>query len=121
MSGKIIKISGAFTSVDSTGVSSPNKTLKELDTEVDQVFAAEPMRLAASTVDFSVPFGTITAARRIYLKSDQPITLKVNLNTETGFQWQGTGILPSGDTGISALFVSTGASITTLEVVIAGD
>ena len=118
---KTVKFQGSFAVVDAGGVSSPNKPIKDLTLTVSQGQSADPMCIPGATTDFSVPFGAITTAKRIYIKTDLPVTLKVNLNTETGFQWQGEGVLSSGSTGISALYISTGATDTNVEIVIAGD
>jgi len=118
---KTIKFQGSFAVVDAAGVSSPNKPIKDLTQTVSQALSGEPMCVAGSTTDFAVPFGAITSAKRIYLKTDQPVTLKVGAITETGFEWQGEGVLSSGSTGISALFLTTGPTDTNVEVVVAGD
>jgi len=118
---KTVKIQGSFAVEDAAGVSSPNKVLKDLDLTIGQVQSSDPMTISGSTTDFQIPFGAITSAKRIYLKTDQPVTLKIGLITETGFQWQGSGILSSGTTGIGDLYISTGATDTTVEVVVAGD
>lgn len=117
---KTVKYQGSFAVFDAGGVASPNKAIKDLNLVVGQVQASDPMCIAGSTVDFVVPFGAITNAKRIYIKTDQEVTLKVGLNTETGFLWQGEGVLSSG-TGIIALFVTTGANDTNVEIVVAGD
>ena len=118
---KTVKIQGTFAVVDAASVASPNKVLKDLDLVVGQVQTSDPMCIVGSTTDFSIPFGAITSAKRIYLKTDQPVTLKIDNIADTGFQWQGAGILTSGTTGISALYVTTGATDTNVEVVVAGD
>ena len=78
------------------------------------------MCIDGSTADFDVPFGAITSAKRIYLKSDQPITVKFNQNTDIGFSWNGEGVVPSS-VGITALYITTGANDTNVEIVVAGD
>jgi len=117
---KTVKFQGSFAVVDAAGVASPNKAIKDITLVVGQVQSSDPMCVVGSTVDFSVPFGAITTAKRIYIKTDQEITLKVGLNTETGFLWSGEGVLSSA-TGIIALFITTGANDTNVEIVIAGD
>ena len=120
-STKTVKITATFAVVDAANVASPNKVIKDLNLTVAQVQTSDPMCIPGATSDFSVPFGQITAGKRIYLSTDQPVTVKFNQNTDVGFEWDGSGIVPSGSTGISALFITTGASATTVEVVVAGD
>lgn len=116
-----VNITATFAVKDAAGVSSPNKVIKDLSLSVAQVQSSSPMIIPGSTTDFSVPFAQITSAKRIYLETDQPVVVKFDQNTDTGFQWQGSGIISSGSTGISALFITTGATATTVEVAIAGD
>lgn len=118
---KTVKFQGTFAVHDAANVASPNKPIKDLTLTVGQVQSSDPMCIPGTTVDFAVPFGAITAAKRIYIKTDQPVTLKVGLITETGFEWQGEGVLSSGSTGIAGLWISTGPTDTNVEVVIAGD
>lgn len=121
MATKSVKIEGTFKLQDAAGVVSPNKVLKDLDLTVTQVQISDPITITGSTTNYVIPFGEINAAKRIYLKTDQPVTLKIGLITETGFQWQGAGILSSGSTGIAGLWITTGPTDTNVEVVIAGD
>ncbi len=118
---KTVKVQGTFATTDAAGVASPHKIIKDLTLVVAQVQSSDPMCIPGSTTDFVIPFGAITSAKRIYIKTDQPVTLKIENIADTGFQWQGTGYLSSGTTGISNLYVTTGATDTNVEVVVAGD
>lgn len=120
-SNRTVKFQGTFGVVDASNTTSPNKIIKDLDQTVGQVIGSEPMCIVGSTTDFVVPFGAITTAKRIYLKTDLPVTLKVDNIGDTGFEWQGEGVIPSGSTGISALYITTGATDTNVEFVICGD
>ena len=117
---KTVKFQGTFGVVDAAGTTSPNKIIKDLDTTVAQVQNSDPMCIAASTTDFAVPFGAITVGKKVYLSTDQEVTLKVNNIGDVGFPWMGTGVLPSG-TGITALYITTGPNATNVEVVVAGN
>lgn len=118
---KTVKFQGSFAVHDASNIASPNKPIKDLTLTVGQVQSSDPMCISGSSVDFQVPFGAITAAKRIYIKTDQPVTLKVGAPTEVGFEWQGEGVLSSGSTGIPALYITTGATDTNVEIVVAGD
>jgi len=120
-SSKTVKITATFSVVNASNVASPNKNIKDLDLTVQQVQASDPLCIPAVTTDFEVPFAAITSAKRIFLYTDQEVTLKFNTNTAPGFAWQGSGIVPSGATGISAIFITTGGTATNVEVVVAGD
>ena len=117
---KTVKFQGTFGVVDAAGVTSPNKVIKDLDTTVAQVQNSDPMCIPAVTTDFVIPFGAITVGKKIYLSTDQEVTLKVNNIGDAGFPWQGVGVIPSGS-GITALFITTGPNATNVEVVVAGN
>jgi hypothetical protein len=117
---KTVKYQGSFAVHDAANVASPNKAIKDLTLTVGQVQTMDPGCIPGSTTDFVVPFGAITLAKRIYIKTDQSVTLKVGLITETGFAWNGEGVL-SSSAGIVALFITTGANDTNVEIVVAGD
>ena len=117
---KTVKYQGSFAVFDASNTASPNKAIKDLTLTVGQVQSMDPGCIPGSSVDFSVPFGAITNAKRIYIKTDQEVTLKVNQNTDTGFPWSGEGVLASAS-GITALYITTGPNDTNVEIVVAGD
>ncbi len=103
-----------------SGVASPNKAIKDITLTVGQVQSSDPMCIVGSSVDFQIPFGAITNAKRIYIKTDQSVTIKFNQNSDVGFSWKGEGVVSSED-GVTALFITTGANDTNVEIVVAGD
>lgn len=117
---KTVKYQGSFAVHNAANVASPNKPIKDLTLTVGQVQSMDPGCIPGSTTDFVVPFGAITLAKRIYIKTDQEITLKVHAISETGFPWFGEGVL-SSTSGIVGLWITTGANDTNVEIVIAGD
>jgi len=117
---KTVKFQGSFSVHDASNVASPNKPIKDLTLTVAQVQSSDPMCIAGASVDFQVPFGAITGAKRIYIKTDQSVTIKFNQDTDLGFSWKGEGVVPSED-GITALYITTGPNDTNVEIVIAGD
>lgn len=118
---KTVKITGDFSVVDASNTASPRMVIKDLNLTVTQVQSSDPLCIPASETDFEVPFAGITSAKRIYLETDQEVTIKFNTNTAPGFAWQGAGIVPSGSTGISALYITTGGTATNVSIVVAGD
>jgi len=119
-SSKTVKFQGTFSVHDAANVASPNKPIKDLNLSVAQVQTSDPMCITATTTDFVVPFGAITSAKRIYIKTDQEVTLKIHSITETGFPWSGEGVLSSAS-GIVGLWITTGPNATNVEIVVAGD
>lgn len=120
-SSKSVETLLTFAVKNAAGVASPNKQEKDLATVVSQVIGGEPICIPGSTADFAIPFAPITTGKRIYLKTDQPVTLKIGLITETGFEWEGFGVIPSGSTGIAGMWITTGPTDTNVEFVVAGD
>lgn len=117
---RTVKIQASFQVVNASGVVSPNETIKELDLQVAQVSGGVPLILPGNTIDYAVNFGTITNARRVFLRTDYPVTLKIKNPGDIGFSWEGAGILPLG-AGVDAMWISTGPNQTTIDVVVCGD
>ena len=117
---KTVKFQGSFSVQNAAGVNSPNKPIRDLDLVVDQVQASDPIDIPGSTTDYAIPFGQITVGRRIYLETDQEVTVKFNQNTDVGFPWLGVGVVPSGPTGITALYITTGPTDTCVHAVVTG-
>ena len=117
---KTVKFQGSFSVVDAAGVASPHKIIKDLDLTVAQVQTGDPLCIAAVQTDFVIPFGGITVGKKIFLSTDQEVTLKVNNIGDTGFPWMGTGVIPSS-TGITNLYITTGPNATNVEVVVTGN
>jgi hypothetical protein len=120
VSSKTIKFQGSFAVYDAAGTASPNKIIKDVTTVVDQVQGSEPMCIPGSSTYFEIPFGAITLAKRIYIETDQSVTIKFNQNSDTGFSWKGEGVVSSED-GITSLWMTTGPNDTNVEIVVAGD
>jgi hypothetical protein len=117
---KTVKFQGTFAVHDAANTASPNKPIKDLTLVVGQVQSSDPMCVAASTLNFPIPFGAITSAKRVYIKTDQEVTIKFNQIGDVGFPWRGEGVVPSAS-GITAIWLSTGPNLTNVEIVVAGD
>jgi hypothetical protein len=117
---KTVKFQGTFALHDAANTASPNKPIKDLTLQVAQVQSSDPMTIAANTTEFPVPFGAITSAKRVYIKTDQEVTIKFNNLADLGFPWKGEGVVPSAS-GISAIWLTTGPNAANVEIVIAGD
>lgn len=87
---------------------------------VDEATQIFPQKIAPSQVDVPIAFAGVAQGRRVWLNTSHEVTLKVNNITDAGFPFgPGSGYLPS-TTGITALYVSTGASETEVSAVIVG-
>lgn len=97
------------------------RTIKDTSQQVSEVISASPMVIPGNSVNIPLPMGGVALAKRVFLRTDQEITLKVGQSTDQGFKFgPGDGTLPS-TSGISAIFVSTGPNDTSVDFVIAGD
>jgi len=114
---KTVKIQGTFEIIGADGTPEAKKVINSTSTftEATQMF---PQTIPGSQTNISLNFGGVALAKRLYLKVSYPVTLKFNQNTDTGFSFgPGDGILMS-DNGITALFVSTGANPTDVELIV---
>lgn len=118
---KTVKINGVFEVVDASTTVSPKAVMNEQNTQIGEVTNYAPWLVPGNSVNEQITFGGITLAKRIYLHTDQPVTLKFNQNTDVGFSFgPGHGIFSSQD-GITAIFVSTGPNPTNVTAIIGGD
>lgn len=93
-----------------------NDTL--LVSEVTQHF---PMVIAGNSIDQQVSFGGVALAKRIFLRTNFPVSVKFNSVVAPPFSFgPGDGVLMS-ENGITALYVTAGPNNTELEAIIAGD
>ncbi len=120
MASKTVKINGTFQIYNAAGTVEAQKVLSDtlLVSEVTQHF---PMIIAGSAIDVAVGFGGVTLAKRIFLRTNFPVSIKFNSLVAPSFSFgPGDGILMS-ENGITAIFVTAGANSTELEAIIAGD
>lgn len=116
---KTVRVQGTFQVIGADGTPECTKTFNSIIpvTEASQVF---PQEIAGSSSNVQISFGGVSLAKRVYLKTDFPVTVKFNQNTDMGFSvGVGDNILMS-DNGITALFISTGPNPTNVEVIIVG-
>ena len=80
-----------------------------------------PQTIAPAQANVPISFGGVVQGKRIWLSVSQEVTLKINDILSTGFLYgPGSGYFPS-NTGITALWVSTGANETEVSAIIAGN
>lgn len=120
--GKQVKLTVDFKVIDTDGQSTnASMVVKDFDYCGSEAVQHFPHKIAATSVDEPISFGGVTQGKRVIIKSDQPVTLKINNIGDTGFP-MGPGIMVlSGDPGITALYVTTGANETKIDAIIVGD
>ena len=120
MASKTIKINGTFQVYNAAATIEAQKVLSDtlLVSEVTQHF---PMVIAGNAIDQQVSFGGVSLAKRIFLRTNFPVSIKFNSVVAPAFSFgPGDGVLMS-ENGITALFVTAGPNNTELEAIIAGD
>ena len=120
MASKTIKINGTFQVYNAAGTVEAQKVINDtlLVSEVTQHF---PMLIAGNAMDQPISFGGVALAKRVYIKTNFPVTIKFNSVVAPGFSFgAGDGIL-MGENGITAMYISTGPNSTELEAIIAGE
>jgi len=120
MASKTVKINGTFQIYNAAATIEAQKVINDtlLVSEVTQHF---PMVISGGAVDQPVGFGGVALAKRIFLRTNFPVSLKFNSIVAPSFSFgPGDGILMS-ENGITALFVTSGPNNTELEAIFAGD
>lgn len=116
---KTVRIQGTFEIIAIDGTPEAKKVINNtlIITEASQVF---PQTIAGNQLNTPLSFGGVSLAKRIFLRTDFPVTVKINQSTDTGFSFgSGDGLLMS-ENGITALFISTGPNPTNVEAIIVG-
>lgn len=116
---KTVKIYGTFEISTPDGTIECKKVINNVlqVTEATQVF---PQTIPGNSLNVQVSFGGVTLAKRLFLRTNFPVTVKFNQNTDTGCSLGvGDNFLMS-DNGITNLYVSTGPNPTDIEVVVVG-
>jgi len=120
MASKTIKINGTFQVYNTAGTVEAQKVINDtlLVSEVTQHF---PQVIPGNTVDQPISFGGVALCKRLYFKTNFPVSVKFNSVVAPAFSFgPGDGIL-TGDNGITAMYVTTGPNATELESIIAGE
>ncbi|MGD9725814.1 MAG: hypothetical protein AB7L09_00255 [Nitrospira sp.] len=120
MASKTIKINGTFQVYNAAATIEAQKVLNDtlLVSEVTQHF---PMVISGNAIDQQVSFGGVALAKRVFLRTNFPVSIKFNSVVAPAFSFgPGDGILMS-ENGITALYVTAGPNNTELEAIIAGD
>ena len=117
---KTVKIDARYQVLAADG--SQCATKKTADSlSVQENSAHFPQKIAGAVIDLPIQFGGVANAKRVFIRTNAEVTLKINDVTDTGFPFgPGDGYLMS-QTGITSMFVSTGPSETEFEAILSGD
>lgn len=86
-------------------------------TEATQLF---PQKIAANQANVSLNLGGVTNVKFCLLSFDKEVTLKFNQSGDTGCLAGSGPVLLQSTTGITAIFVTTGANETQVELLAVG-
>lgn len=116
---KTCRIQGTFEIITQDGTPECKKVINNVMqiTEASQVF---PQTLPGNTLNSPISFGGVQLAKRIFLRTSFPVTVKFNQSTDTGFSVGVGDNLLMSDNGITALFISTGPNPTDIEAIVVG-
>lgn len=118
---KKILINATFEVVPASGIAEIKKTTTDTNTVVTEVTTTSPQVIPGLTVNAPVPMGGVTLGKRIFIRTDQEVTLKIGSALDAGFKFgPGDGFWPS-TSGIPSIFITTGPNATAVEAVITGD
>lgn len=117
---KTVKMEGSFEIRNAAGTIEAKKV-----TKVEQSFEEGtqhfPTKIAGLQSDVKISPDSIAQIRKLFLRTDQPVTVKISEVTDTGFSFgPGDGWLCSTN-GITGVWITTGANETEVEAIFVGD
>ena len=115
---KTVAVTLTMTVTNPSNVQESKRVIQVSDVQ-DQATQLFPQNITASQADVPLALGGVTQAKWVLLEIDQEVTLKVNQNTDTGFPAKGTVLLQS-ESGITAVFVTTGVNATCVNFLAVG-
>lgn len=117
---KTVKIQSTFEVLDASGNLDIRKVTRD-EITIEEGSAYFPVKIDPSTVDYPVNFEGVALGKRIFIRSDQTVMLKIENQGDVGFPFgPGDGWLPSG-TGITGMWITTGPAETRFEAIIVGE
>lgn len=117
---KTVSLNGSFEIKNASAQVEAKKITKSTASheEATQHF---PFKLPGGTIETQVNMGGVSLAKKVFLRVDQPVTLKLQQQTDTGFPFGPGDFWYESTTGITGVWITTGANETQLEAIFAGD
>lgn len=117
---KTVKLQSTFEVIDASGNQELRKVTRD-EVQIEEGSAYFPVKIPAATTDYPINFEGVGVGKRIFIRSDQVVTLKIQNQGDAGFLFgPGDGWLSSSGTGITGMWVTTTVE-TRFEAVITGD
>lgn len=117
---KTVKIKGTFEIFNDTGVIEAKKVINS-DLVISEATQHFPQKIAPGEVDLQIGFGGVAQAKRIFIRVSHAVTVKFDQASDIGSSMGPGDAIVMSDTGITAMYISTGVNETELEVIIAGE
>lgn len=118
---KQVKLTVNFEVLGTDGTSvEAKKVIKDFSFYGAEAVQHFPVAIAANQTNVQINFGGVTQGKRVFVQTDQSVTLKPNQSGDTGFPMGPGTMTLAGDPGITALFVTTGVNATNVDVIIVG-
>ena len=117
---KTVKLEGTFEVLNAAKTIEAKKVTK-IEALHDCAVQHFPSKVAASATNFELSLGGVARAKKVFIRTNYEVTLKFNQQTDTGFPFgPGDGWL-TNESGITGVWVNTGANETEIELIAVGD
>jgi len=117
---KTVKMEGTFEVLNAAKTIEAKKVTKS-EVSLDCAVQHFPTKIDPAQTNVVLGMGGVARAKRVFIRTNYEVTLKINQQTDTGFPFgPGDGWLTS-ESGITGVFVNTGANETEVEFIAVGD
>ena len=117
---KTVILNGTFEIKNAAATIEAKKVTKS-EVQHDEATQHFPYKLQGGTIETQVSMGGVTQAKAMFLRVDQPVTVKLQQQTDTGFPFGPGDMWYESTDGITGVWITTGANETQLEAIFAGD
>ena len=117
---KIVSLNGTF-EVKNAAAQVEAKKVTKSEVTHDEATQHFPFKLVGGTVETQINMGGVSQAKAMFLRVDQPVIVKLQQQTDTGFPFGPGDMWYESATGITGVWITTGANETQLEAIFAGD
>jgi hypothetical protein len=116
---KTVFLNGTFEIKNASAVIEAKKVTK-VEQSFDEATQHFPQKVAGNTVDHPIGMGGVAQAKKVFLRVDQEVTLKLSEITDSGFLFGPGDMWVCSSTGITGVWVTTGPNETEVEAIVVG-
>lgn len=117
---KTVSLNGSF-EIKNASAQVEAKKITKSEASHEEATQHFPFKLPGGTIETQISMGGVTQARTMFLRTDQPVTVKLQQQTDTGFPFGPGDLWLESQDGITGVWITTGANETQLEAIFAGD